>query len=258
MLQHTSDRVGAAAAWGHRVGAGVPVRGPGDRVGRLERQVWVLLPVHHSGPSWHTGSERSVHAAVIFVCSRPAQAVRSASVAAPSSASRHVCVCGVWCVCVWHRYAAKVFPDVWEPVSTLMSCNPKCGDSDMVYWQGHWYLFVGTNNRQQGMGHQRTLYFADSVRGPFKKHPSSPLRIVGKSFGRGAGRMVTWGDHYIVRYSQHYVNGEHRYGDYVVASVITELSPTSIKIKYSKDWVINTPLKVACASGWPPACVSCR
>lgn len=130
-----------------------------------------------------------------------------------------------------------------------MSCNPKCGDSDMVYWQGHWYLFVGTNNRQQGMGHQRTLYFADSVRGPFKKHPSSPLRIVGKSFGRGAGRMVTWGDHYIVRYSQHYVNGEHRYGDYVVASVITELSPTSIKIKYSKDWVINTPLKVACASG---------
>jgi hypothetical protein len=79
------------------------------------------------------------------------------------------------------------------------------------------------------------LYTSNSLLGPYKEHPCSPI-AKSQKVGRDAG---SWMDYKgkLLRFSQDCVN---RYGDNVNVSEITELSPSSYKEKLVKENIIPT------------------
>jgi len=90
-------------------------------------------------------------------------------------------------------YKALEFPVKWSFVQTLLSGN--YADPSIVRQNGQWWLFV-----LEG-GSTLTLYYAETLLGPYTEHPQSPLVVQDKNISRPGGRLII-ADNKLIRYAQ--------------------------------------------------------
>ncbi len=129
-------------------------------------------------------------------------------------------------------YRAASFPYDWRPVVTLLSGNKRevpLLDPSVIFHDGHWYLF--SYIRKVNNLH---LHVAESLTGPWREHPASPVVKNSDHFARPGGRIVKDGTT-LYRFAQ---DGQPRYGSKVWGFRITELTP----IAYREEAVSDTPV----------------
>lgn len=133
-------------------------------------------------------------------------------------------------------YTAQAFPYRWQRTATLVTGAPFV-DPTLVSHEGLHYLFAGEAFR--GVLH---LYWAEAIRGPWHRHPCSPVVACDSRHARPAGRFVHDGTG-IIRLAQ---STEPVYGAYVSGFRITALTPRS----YSEEPLERYPLLSGSGSGW--------
>lgn len=124
-------------------------------------------------------------------------------------------------------YRAKNFPEVWEPDTRLFTSGYHL-DPTAFEWNGKWYLMDYSNNRVN-------LYYADSIKSTnWTTHPSSPI-LTGSQV-RPGGRPIVAENHIDI-FIQDGSSGV--YGEKLFMYRISELTPTSLKMKKVKEPIIQ-------------------
>ncbi|NTW53985.1 MAG: hypothetical protein HGB15_04320 [Chlorobaculum sp.] len=137
-------------------------------------------------------------------------------------------------------YRASSFPRDWRPVATLLRGSKRevpLLDPSVVFHDGHWYLF--SYMRKVNNLH---LHLAESLTGPWREHPASPVFRNSDHFTRPGGRVVEEGA-VLYRFAQ---DGQPYYGSKAWAFRITELTPTT----YREEPVSETPVIQAGDEAW--------
>jgi hypothetical protein len=135
---------------------------------------------------------------------------------------------GVW------LYEAKDFPHAWVKGPRLLTGN--YFDSSILFFQGRWWIFTSDRN---DMLH---LFYADSLKGPYREHPRSPLIAGDYRIARCGGRVIPYNDH-VVRFTQ---DCQGVYGQRVSAFEITRLTPT----EYQERARPENPILKGSGRGW--------
>jgi hypothetical protein len=134
-------------------------------------------------------------------------------------------------------YKADAFPTKWSYVQTLVEGRDYV-DNSIVFFNDKWWLFssVTTND-------QLYLHYADSLTGPWKEHPQSPIVVDDVHKARPSGRLLIY-DGKLYRFTMDIdpPAGTHQ----VMAYEITEITPTS----YSEVLAQDAPVLMASGSGW--------
>jgi len=129
-------------------------------------------------------------------------------------------------------YKAAAFPEDWRPVaSPLRGKKTKVPllDPSIVLHEGHWYLF--SYMRKVNNLH---LHIAESLFGPWREHPKSPVFRNSDHYTRPGGRIVKDGE-LLYRFAQ---DGQPQYGSKTWGFRITELTPTT----YREEPVSDKPI----------------
>jgi hypothetical protein len=134
-------------------------------------------------------------------------------------------------------YKAKDFPTQWSYVKTLVEGRDYV-DNSIIYYNNKWWLFSSVTSND-------TLYlhYADSLTGPWKEHPQSPIVTGDVHKSRPSGRLLVYQDT-LYRFTMD-VNppvGTHQ----VMAYEITEITPDS----YSEKLAQEAPVVMPSGSGW--------
>lgn len=114
-------------------------------------------------------------------------------------------------------YRATRYPLEWEFEKVLV--EGEYVDPSPVFFNGRWWLFAGHD------GYSTSLFYADDLKGPWTKHPQSPIYQNNPSMARPGGRSVVV-DGQLIRFVQDNPDG---YGKGVRAMVVDEISPTTFK-----------------------------
>lgn len=140
-----------------------------------------------------------------------------------------------------HLYKASRFPGEWRRAATIMTGSGReapLQDPSVILHERRWYLFSYAPQPKS-----LNLFVAESLEGPWRKHPASPLITGSPHYARPGGRLIRDGDA-IYRYSQDSVPS---YGSKVWAFRITELTPTT----YREEAVsLDKPVIQAGTEGW--------
>ncbi|NTW83846.1 MAG: hypothetical protein HGB36_10850 [Chlorobiaceae bacterium] len=116
-------------------------------------------------------------------------------------------------------YRATNFPFEWKKVATLVkgskSSRAPLVDPSIVNYRSRWYLFSYALKTKS-----LHLFHSDSLTGPWKEHPKSPLVSGSPSYSRPGGRIIIDNGN-LYRFSQDEIPN---YGTRVWAFQITELS----------------------------------
>jgi hypothetical protein len=134
-------------------------------------------------------------------------------------------------------YRAVDFPRAWE-LDTVLLREPFIVDCSPFQHGGRWWMFA--NGGPPVNNNTLDLYFADDLRGPWVKHPRSPLNT-DVSEARPAGRVIHF-DNRIFRLGQ---DCGPAYGTAVRAFEVLELSET----RYAERR-IDAPLLGPSGEGW--------
>lgn len=133
---------------------------------------------------------------------------------------------GQWYMTVESGYARRAslfraveFPLQWERVRDLVT-GWSCVDPVLHHHDGHWYLFLNVAESGQGTSDDLFLFVAESLDGPFRPHPASPL-VCDVRRARMAGRLFHH-EGRLIRPSQ---DCGPRYGSAVVFNEVLELGP---------------------------------
>ncbi len=122
-------------------------------------------------------------------------------------------------------YRATTFPTTWVFDATLMS-GTHWRDNSLLFLNNTWYLFTSPD-----VDDTLELYTSSDMRGPYTRHPKSPLVTGNASTARGGGPVINTGGH-IYRYAQ---DDYPNYGRRVHAFEITTLTPTDYAEALSPD-----------------------
>lgn len=133
-------------------------------------------------------------------------------------------------------YRAAPFPSRWERAATLVSGRPYV-DPTLLSHEGRHYLFAGESFR--GDLH---LFVAESLRGPWRTHPASPVVRADARHARPAGRFLRDAQGWI-RLAQ---STEPVYGAFISAFRITRLDADA----YAEEPMAPYPLLAGSGSGW--------
>jgi hypothetical protein len=134
-------------------------------------------------------------------------------------------------------YKATKFPIEWSYAGDLLEGD--FADSSLCYFKGMWWIFAETNP----IGHDTlSLYYADSLMGPYTEHPDSPIIMGDANIARPGGRVFVFEDR-IVRYTQ---DDDPTYGKQVRAFKITKLTTKS----YEEELVSDEPILKPSGVGW--------
>lgn len=131
-------------------------------------------------------------------------------------------------------YRAKRYPLEWEFERTLI--EGEFVDPSPVFYNGRWWLFAGHDD------YSLSLFYADSLKGPWTKHPLSPIYRQNPSMSRPGGRPVVV-DGTLIRFAQ---DNQEGYGNGVRAMIVDEITPTSFKERSAP----NSPLFKAHGHHW--------
>jgi hypothetical protein len=131
-------------------------------------------------------------------------------------------------------YEASPFPFEFSYVSTLLNGN--FADPSIVFFNDTWWLFVleGTESLE--------LYFADDLKGPWTRHPQSPLIRNDKRRARPGGRIITHQGG-LIRYAQ---NCEPVYGHQLRVFAIEILT----RSEYREVEYASSPLLSPTSEPW--------
>ena len=136
-------------------------------------------------------------------------------------------------------YQATRFPIEWSLVKELLR-GPYFADASIFPHAGRWWLFVETN---PSFKHDTLrLFHAETPRGPWTEHPSSPIIAGNGHIARPAGRVIAEGE-VLVRYTQ---DCDPTYGAKVRAFHITELTPT----RYAEHPATDDPVLSGGTGAW--------
>ena len=134
-------------------------------------------------------------------------------------------------------YKADEFPTKWSYVKTLVEGRDYV-DNSIVFYNDTWWLFSSVTDND-------TLYlhYADSLMGPWKEHPQSPIVEGDVRKARPSGRMLIY-DNKLYRFTMDIDPpvGTHQ----VMAYEITEITPET----YSEKLAQEAPIVMASGSGW--------
>jgi len=137
-------------------------------------------------------------------------------------------------------YEAVRFPTEWRFAATLLKIPGV--DSSIIRWQDKWWLFVcGKFVRSYSL----RLFYADSLKGPWKEHPKSPIVEGDPSKSRPGGRMLIFDGHPI-RFAQ---DDHPEYGKRVRAFRIKKLTVED----YEEEELPESPVLKASGAGWNSA-----
>lgn len=134
-------------------------------------------------------------------------------------------------------YKAERFPVKWSFVQTLVEGRDYV-DNSIVYYQGRWWLFssVTTNDTLY-------LHYADSLTGPWREHPQSPIVTKDVHKSRPSGRLLVHQDQ-LYRFTMD-INppvGTHQ----VMAYEVVAITPDH----YAEQLAQETPVLRPSGSGW--------
>jgi hypothetical protein len=101
-------------------------------------------------------------------------------------------------------YRSKRFPRDWEMIETLVEADSPA-DASPFYWRNRWWMFLETEPTTR---HVLRLYQAETLAGPWREHPASPVVRGNPHTARPAGRVLT-SDEGIIRFAQ---DCDPRYG----------------------------------------------
>ncbi len=133
-------------------------------------------------------------------------------------------------------YKATDFPIKWTFVCNLIK-GYHFADPSIELYNNKWWLFVCTNENDN-----LNLYYSDSLVGPWKQHPMSPVVKNNKLFARCGGRIFHYNQK-LFRYSQ---DCSSTYGKQVFAFEITKLDT----INFVEKIVSNESIIKASGIGW--------
>jgi hypothetical protein len=134
-------------------------------------------------------------------------------------------------------YKADEFPTKWSFVKTLVEGRDYV-DNSIIFYKGRWWLFSSVTSNDK-----LYLHYADSLLGPWKEHPMSPVVSGDVHKSRPSGRMlVVDGKLYRFTMDVDPPVGTHR----VMAYEITDISPKT----YSEKLAQQEPVLVPSGSGW--------
>lgn len=134
-------------------------------------------------------------------------------------------------------YKADDFPTKWSFVKTLVEGRDYV-DNSIVYYNNKWWLFSSVTSND-------TLYlhYADSLTGPWKEHPQSPIVVGDVHKSRPSGRLLIYeGKLYRFTMDINPPVGTHQ----VMAYEITEITPET----YSEKLAQEAPVVMPSGSGW--------
>jgi hypothetical protein len=114
-------------------------------------------------------------------------------------------------------FRADPFPDRWLPDAVLLDDLPGV-DPTVVNYRGKWWLFVGDLRDQPDA--RLHLFMADRLRGPWQRHPRSPVKDDLASARPGGTPFVVEGR--LFRPAQ---DCSRRYGEAVVINRVDVLTP---------------------------------
>jgi hypothetical protein len=134
-------------------------------------------------------------------------------------------------------YKADEFPTKWSFVKTLIEGRDYV-DNSIVFFNSKWWLFSSVTSNDK-----LYLHYADSLLGPWKEHPMSPIVSGDVHKSRPSGRLlVVDGQLYRFTMDVKPPSGTHR----VMAYAITDISPT----RYAEKLAQDTPVLEPSGSGW--------
>jgi len=134
-------------------------------------------------------------------------------------------------------YKADVFPTKWSFVKTLVEGRDYV-DNSIVYYNNKWWLFSSVTSNDK-----LYLHYADSLAGPWKEHPQSPIVDGDIHKSRPSGRLLIYeGKLYRFTMDIDPPAGTHQ----VMAYQITEVTPEN----YSEKLAQEAPVVMPSGSGW--------
>lgn len=117
-------------------------------------------------------------------------------------------------------YESRRFPAEWSCTDVLISGH-HFSDNSVFHYRGLWWMFCETSAQLE---HDTLrLYFSNSLRGPWREHPASPVIRDDPHSARPAGRVIVWQDRPI-RFAQ---DCYPVYGTRIQAFEISDLSTES-------------------------------
>ena len=134
-------------------------------------------------------------------------------------------------------YKADGFPTKWSFVKVLVHGRDYV-DNSIVYYNGKWWLFSSVTDNDK-----LYLHYADTLTGPWKEHPQSPIVTGDVHKSRPSGRLLVYQDK-LYRFTMDVKPpvGTHQ----VMAYEIIEITPTS----YSEKLAQMAPVVMPSGSGW--------
>ena len=138
-----------------------------------------------------------------------------------------------------YLYRATDFPTGWVRAATLLD-GAYFADASPFAHEGRWWMFVDASS--DSAHDTLRLFGAESLLGPWREHPASPIISSDARCARPAGRVVCFGSRPI-RFAQ---NCSDDYGLDVRAFEILQLTPTS----YAERPLEGHPILAATETGW--------
>ena len=120
-------------------------------------------------------------------------------------------------------YQAKSFPDQWLHIKTIIKSSGRYSalvDPSIIHYQSHWYLFSYAPKSKN-----LHLFSANTLTGPWKEHPKSPIVNNSTHYARPGGKIIN-NNGELYRYSQ---DETPFYGTRVWAIRIIELTEKTYK-----------------------------
>ncbi len=134
-------------------------------------------------------------------------------------------------------YKADDFPTKWSYIKTLVEGRDYV-DNSIVYYNNQWWLFSSVTSNDM-----LYLHYADSLTGPWKEHPLSPIVSGDVHKARPSGRLLVYeGRLYRFTMDIDPPVGTHQ----VMAYEIVEITPT----RYSEKLAQDAPVVMPSGSGW--------
>jgi hypothetical protein len=133
-------------------------------------------------------------------------------------------------------YRATNFPEQWKRIGTLINkknSNSAIIDPSIIRHGNLWYLFSYGKNKSL------YLFTSETLPGPWKEHPKSPLVTESSQYARPGGRVIDY-EGFIYRYAQDEIP---LYGSRVWAFRITELTEKTYREEPVSDQPIVQPGK---------------
>jgi len=134
-------------------------------------------------------------------------------------------------------YKADNFPTKWVFIKKILS-GRSYNDSSIVFFNNFWWIFTTPVKNHDTL----SLYYANTLFGPWKEHPKSPVIKGNAHIARPGGRLLI-DDGRLFRFAQ---DDKPDYGNQVHAFEITELSVNS----YIERQVPFGPIVKASGKGW--------